>query len=247
MQMAKWDDADLRGIWENRTMSAPTADMRAPDLRACPDAAGLKATACAHTGLVDFSDPARDEGLDALLPSMREETWDTMTGPARKLAAAYLTHHLEIRLRLSADRQAHPEIAAQKIAALLIVVAPPRSGSTLLHTLISLDLENIAPEHWLRSEPSPPLALVAPRPDRKAAAEAQMTELFAPIPYEQAIANYPIPRVGEPRKAARRRISGIGGAAADPLIFYTKSAQREPNEIRAVTPNSRGAVVVTPK
>jgi hypothetical protein len=105
-----------------------------------------------------------------------------MTDKARALAAEYLTHHLEIRLRLMADRKANPEIARQQIKAPLIVVGPPRSGSTLLHNLLSLDPDTMAPQHWLCSEPSPPLALGAPSKKRMASAEVQMTRLFELIP-----------------------------------------------------------------
>lgn len=154
----------------------------ASDLHACPSPEALKERASTRTGLDDFGDPARDAGLEALVRSINEETWASMTGKARTLAAEYLTHHLEIRLKLVADRKANPEIARQKIRAPLIVVGPPRSGSTLLHNLISLDPDNMAPEHWLCSEPSPPLALGAPTSARMASAEVQMTRLFELIP-----------------------------------------------------------------
>ncbi len=154
----------------------------AGDLRQCPSPDALKAIASANTGLHDFGDPARDEGLEALVRSINEETWAGMTDKARGLAVDYLVHHLEIRLRLLADRKAHGEIARQQIKAPLIVVGPPRSGSTLLHNLLSLDPDNMAPEHWLCSEPSPPLALGAPGKERMASAEVQMTKLFELIP-----------------------------------------------------------------
>jgi Sulfotransferase family len=154
----------------------------ASDLSVCPGPSALKAMAAANTGLDDFGDPARDEGLEALVRSMNEESWAGMTDKARRLAVDYLTNHLRIRLRLVADRRAYPQIAQQQIKAPLIVVGPPRSGSTLLHNLISLDPDNMAPEHWLCSEPSPPPALGAPSPERLANADAQMTRLFELIP-----------------------------------------------------------------
>jgi len=145
-----------------------------------PDA--LKARASARTGLHDFGDPARDNGLSALVQSINEDSWAGMTAKARVLAFDYLTHFLENRLKLQADRKANTEIANQRIKAPLIVVGPPRSGSTLLHNLISLDPDNMAPEHWLCNEPSPPLALGKPSQERLHAAEEQMTTLFELIP-----------------------------------------------------------------
>jgi hypothetical protein len=152
------------------------------DLARCPTSDALKQQARAETGLDDLGDPARDAGLDALTRSMAEETWDQMTPRAREIAADYLGNQLITRLRLIADRKAHPEIAAQNIVAPLIVVGPPRSGSTLLHTLLSLDPDNMAPEHWLCREPSPPLALGPPSAERMARADERMGRLFELIP-----------------------------------------------------------------
>ena len=148
----------------------------------CPNPEALMAMASARAGLDDFGDPARNEGLAALVRSINEEGWAGMTGRARALATDYLVHQLEVRLTLMADRKAHAEIARQQIKAPLIVVGPPRSGSTLLHNLLSLDTDNMAPEHWLCREPSPPLAMGAPSQARLDAAEARMTKLFELIP-----------------------------------------------------------------
>ena len=148
----------------------------------CPSAEALCAMAATNTGLDDFGDPARNAGLAALLDSMARETWDGMTGDAREVAADYLVHQLESRLRVLADRKAHAEIAAQAITAPLIVVGPPRSGSTLLHTLLSLDPEAMAPEHWICREPSPPLAMGQPSAERLARADKRMMDLFNLIP-----------------------------------------------------------------
>lgn len=152
------------------------------ELRECPSHETLMAMASANTGLDDFGDPARNEGLEVYVASMKRETWPEMTRRARELAVDYITHQLEIRLKLNADRKTYPEIAQQQIKAPLIVVGPPRSGSTLLHNLLSLDPDNRAPEHWICREPSPPLALGAPTPERLQAAEQRMTKLFELIP-----------------------------------------------------------------
>ncbi|MCB2076745.1 MAG: sulfotransferase [Novosphingobium sp.] len=156
--------------------------MTMPDLTKCPDTATLKSMAVERTGFEDFGDPGRDAGLDALLASMARDTWDGMTEGARELAIDYLVHQLESRLRLMADRKAYAEIAAQEIAAPLIVVGPPRSGSTLLHTMLSLDPDSMAPEHWICREPSPPPATGAPSPTRLEAAGKRMMDLFGLIP-----------------------------------------------------------------
>jgi hypothetical protein len=157
-----------------------TADFSA--MRECPSSQCLMQLAVARAGLEDFGDPARNEGLTPYVTSINEDSWAGMTPKARELAVDYLIHQLSCRLRLMEDRKAYAEIARQKIAAPLIVVGPPRSGSTLLHNLISLDPDNMAPEHWLCREPSPPLALGAPAPERLRAADERMNRLFDLIP-----------------------------------------------------------------
>lgn len=148
----------------------------------CPTATELMAAATAATGLNDFGDPARNAGLEAFLASVRAETWDGMTARAREIAVDFLTHHLTSRLKMVQDRKTYLAIAQQKIVAPLIVVGPPRSGSTLLHTLLSLDPDAMAPEHWLCREPSPPMAIAKPSPERLAEAEKRMKELFELTP-----------------------------------------------------------------
>lgn len=111
----------------------------------CPSAETLQQIARERTGLDDFGDAARDTALQAYVESVATEVWPDMTDDARHLAVDYMSHQLENRLRLMADRKRHPEIATQTIRAPLIVVGPPRSGSTLLHNLLSLDPESMAP------------------------------------------------------------------------------------------------------
>jgi len=152
------------------------------NLEQCPTVDMLVALARQETGLADLGDPARNAGLEAYLESLAEETWETMTMPARELAADYLVHQLANRLRMIEDRTRHPEIGRQKINAPLIVVGPPRSGSTLLHTLLSLDPDNMAPGHWLCREPSPPPGEGSPSPARLESANQRMTKLFGLIP-----------------------------------------------------------------
>jgi hypothetical protein len=152
------------------------------DLRECPTPDALIDAARRRSGLDDLGDPARNAGLEAFVESLRQEIWPTMTPRAREIAADFVVHNLENRLRLMADRAAFPEIQQQKIEAPLIVVGPPRSGSTLLHNLLSLDPDNMAPEHWICREPSPPLAKGAPSPERMQRADERMSELFELIP-----------------------------------------------------------------
>ena len=51
-----------------------------------------------------------------------------------------------------------------------------------MHTILSLDPDAMAPEQWISREPSPPLAMGPPSPERLEAAEKRMLFLFELIP-----------------------------------------------------------------
>src|SRR5262249_19724175 len=50
----------------------------------------------------------------------------------------------------------YPEIAAQTIDRPIVITGLPRSGSTLLHTLLAQDPGNRVPQTWEMLSPSPP-------------------------------------------------------------------------------------------
>jgi hypothetical protein len=97
--------------------------------------------ASSRTGLSGFGPAARQLPLKAFVTSLQREVWEGMTVPARSLAIDYIVHLLWNRLTLAADRQRYPQIQQEAIQRPMIVVGPPRSGSTLLHKLLSLDCE----------------------------------------------------------------------------------------------------------
>lgn len=155
------------------------AELNLPE---CPTADQLMEIVSREVGLDYFGDPARNLGTQTFMTSLAEEVWPHMTVRARRAAIDFVKHHYASRLWMIADRKAHSEIAQQVIEAPLIVVGPPRSGSTLMHTLLSLDPQRIAPEHWVCREPSPPLALGKPTPERLRDAERRLMDLFALVP-----------------------------------------------------------------
>ncbi len=60
------------------------------------------------------------------------------------------------RLRLEEDRKRNPAIADEPVERPLFIVGLPRSGTTLLHSLLAQDPENRCPAHWETMYPSPP-------------------------------------------------------------------------------------------
>lgn len=136
------------------------------EARGCPDADALMEMASAQTGLNDFGDERLRVPLDALMYSFRHDAWPNMTPNSREVTAAWLVDRLVNRLRVKADRKRYPKIADVEINSPFIIMGPPRTGSTLLHTLLSMDPNNIAPPQWLVDEPSPPPGLGEPTAER---------------------------------------------------------------------------------
>jgi Sulfotransferase family len=60
------------------------------------------------------------------------------------------------RLHLERDRLRYPEIARQEIRAPVFIVGLPRSGTTVLHTLLGTDPAHRVPRTWEVTSPSPP-------------------------------------------------------------------------------------------
>jgi hypothetical protein len=105
-----------------------------------------------------------------------------MPAASREITVSTFVSYLNGRLKVIADRKRYPEISKVTIRNPLIVIGPPRSGSTLLHTLLSLDPDHIFAPFWVCMEPSPPPALGEPMPERIDAASRQMSKFFGLIP-----------------------------------------------------------------
>jgi hypothetical protein len=105
-------------------------------------------------GLDDFGGGDFFEGLSRLLDSCHRESRLNLIG---KIALRTdLTRILCSRLFMQRDRQLYPAVARQEIRQPLFIVGLPRSGTTLLHTLLAADPEHRAPLTWEVMTPSPP-------------------------------------------------------------------------------------------
>jgi len=153
-----------------------------PVLQDCPDVDSLMQRASDSTGLADFGDSARRAPLDAYVSTLRRDSWHGMNNRSRQEAVDNIVYHLGTRLRLMEDRKRYPQIVEQRIERPFIIVGPPRSGSTLLHTLLAQDPDNRAPEHWLCFEPSPPLALGPLTQERLDRTQKRLMALFDLVP-----------------------------------------------------------------
>ena len=117
-------------------------------------AVDLIQTATRRCGLDDFGGGDFVEGLSRLLDSCQRESKLNLIG--RIALRADLIRTLCSRLLMQRDRQAYPEVARQEIREPLFIIGLPRSGTTLLHTLLAMDPDHRAPLTWEVMMPSPP-------------------------------------------------------------------------------------------
>jgi len=147
----------------------PAASLEAGDIRRAAEH---------RTRLRDYGpDDGWEEALARLTHDYGEHARLTPVG--RIAAHRHLVDLLANRLRLEADRAAHPEIARIPVRAPVFIVGLPRTGTTLLHMLMAQDPRNRVPETWEVMHPSP-----AEGPQRKrrrvAARELAWMERLAP-------------------------------------------------------------------
>ncbi len=107
-----------------------------------------------RTGLDDFGSGEFFEPLSRLLESCQREARLNVIGKIALRSDVLRT--LCNRLLMRRDRQLQPEIEKQKIREPLVITGLPRSGTTLLHTLLAADPAHRAPLTWEVMTPSPP-------------------------------------------------------------------------------------------
>jgi hypothetical protein len=148
--------------------------------------AALHAAASAATGLDDFGPGPYRAGLTALLeafdndgprfaPGGRDFAWRTLVGA------------LVSRLTLQHQLKAHPEVTAAPIRRPLIITGIPRTGTTALHKLLSMDDQFQGLEKWLTvfPQPRPPQDTWPAHPHYQATA-AGLEAFFAAAPAMRA-------------------------------------------------------------
>lgn len=116
-------------------------------------ASDLVEAAEAETGLCDWGPLAFREALERLVESIRSESRLTPVG-LDNMRADLMTS-LRTRLRLQAEHAADRRIAAVPIAAPIIIVGLPRSGTTNLHSLLAQDPAHRVARTWEVNEPWP--------------------------------------------------------------------------------------------
>ncbi|HEU4772608.1 MAG TPA: sulfotransferase, partial [Candidatus Udaeobacter sp.] len=117
-------------------------------------ATDLIETAKRRCGLNDFGEGDFFEALSRLLESCQDEARLNLIGKI-----ALKTDVLETlcaRLQMERDRQVYPNISRQEIREPVFIVGLPRSGTSVLHRLLSADPAHRCPLMWEVRSPSPP-------------------------------------------------------------------------------------------
>ena len=127
---------------------------KSPILRTPLRSVDLIETAKRRCGLDDFGGGDFFEGISRLLDSCQREAQLNLIG--RIVLRADLIRILCSRLFIQRDRKAYPSIVRQEIREPLFIVGLPRSGTTVLHTLLASDPDHRVPLTWEVMTPSPP-------------------------------------------------------------------------------------------
>lgn len=117
-------------------------------------ATDLIETAKRRSHLNDFGEGDFFDALSRLLESCQDEARLNLIGKI-----ALKTDVLETlcaRLKMERDRQLYPNLARQEIREPVFIMGLPRSGTSLLHRLLSADPEHRCPLMWEVRSPSPP-------------------------------------------------------------------------------------------
>jgi hypothetical protein len=118
------------------------------------DPEALKRRAEVQTELHDWGNTGFDEGLMKVCQSACDEA--SLSNAHADALADNIVKALAHRLRFYANRACYPEIAKQKISAPIIVTGLPRSGTTILHSLLAQDSAARSPLRWEIDELTPP-------------------------------------------------------------------------------------------
>jgi NAD(P)-dependent dehydrogenase (short-subunit alcohol dehydrogenase family) len=113
----------------------------------------LLAAATSETGLEDYGDRGFVEGLTVFADALRAEARLNRIG--HMMMAADIVRMLTNRLRFQRDVVRHPEILDEQIAAPIVVVGLPRTGTSKLQRMMSADPGVQRLDVWRLLNPAP--------------------------------------------------------------------------------------------
>jgi hypothetical protein len=136
------------------------------------DAAALLARAQEDTGLTDWADPTFEERFGMALDKIA----GGLDADGKRAAAENIHWLLTDRLKFFDDRKRYP-LADEVIERPMFATGEPRSGTTLMHALMSVDPDARALRFWEVMHPSPPPGTVDGEDPRIAQAHGEWREI----------------------------------------------------------------------
>jgi len=150
------------------------------------DADHLVDTAVTETSLEDFGDDSYREGLDRLVGALRRE--GDLTELGEEILGMRLRMLLTNRLRIEDAYRRNPTIDAEPVDGPLFIIGLPRTGTTALSQMVSLDPQIRSLRLWESSDPVPPPEKATEDTDpRIAAAEAGLEAMYQTFPRMHAL------------------------------------------------------------
>ena len=156
------------------------------------DAAALLARGKTATGLSDWGDDSFEHRFGLAVDHINSIPMD---GSGRQAAAENINWLLTDRLKFMGDRNAYP-LANEVIDRPMFATGEPRSGTTLMHALMSVDPDARALRFWEVMHPSPPPGVVEGVDSRLALADTEWREINAKMwkwlhchPYNDMLGN----------------------------------------------------------
>jgi hypothetical protein len=143
------------------------------------DADRLVEEASQRTGLSDFGDDHFWEPYRLFVDALNDEAKLHTVG--RLLVRDDLLNSLQIRLELTDWRKRHPEIAGEDVSRPIFIVGLPRTGTSILHELLSRDPRHRAPLHWEVRYPCPPPETASYASDPRIALAHRQVRLWTEI------------------------------------------------------------------
>ncbi|BBX15656.1 sulfotransferase family protein [Mycolicibacterium duvalii] len=147
-------------------------------MSAALDAAELLSRVRGLTGLSEWGDPTFEQRFGLAVDLLNGLG---MGEPGLRRAAEVCEWLLTTRLEFFEDRNRFP-LADEVIEAPMFVTGEPRSGTTLMHALMSVDPQNRALRFWEVMYPSPPPGATGSDDRRRARADADWREINAALP-----------------------------------------------------------------
>jgi hypothetical protein len=143
---------------------------------AYPTSADLMAQASAQTGLLDFGPPTFRDGLHRMLQSLEEDA--QLPEAARAAVLSILLRRLVNRLHIEEWFRAHPAAEGAPISGPISITGLPRTGTTALANMMSLDPQFRCLRSWEQEKPCPPPSAATELRDPRRVAEVQRIEGF---------------------------------------------------------------------